>query len=140
MPKLTRAQKIITALTLGSAFLGLLGVAILVFWPFLQGPGYDRRVVANILNIEEAPRSLRILEIESPFTTDEITYCSVEIDPAEFASLLKGRDYSARSLRGTSHSVAGKVGPLFDVTTSFASWSPRTNTCPCTRTPPGVRP
>jgi hypothetical protein len=49
----------------------------------------DRRVVASAINISAPSPSLQVIACESPFTTDVLTTCWIEIDPREFPLLLK---------------------------------------------------
>jgi len=78
-------------------------------------------VVAEILNIPSAPKSLRVVACKSPFTTDVLTTCSIEITPSEFSALLLGYKFTRSPINETSYTLAAvpKVGPEFPVTVQY---------------------
>ncbi|HWQ94610.1 MAG TPA: hypothetical protein VN418_03805 [Gammaproteobacteria bacterium] len=96
-----------------------IGVAISVVWFFdiYRQP----QMVARILNIPSPPGSLRVVECESPVTTDVLTTCSVEISPDDFPLLLVGYHFEQIPAKGTSHTLGlPKVGPEFAVDVEFS--------------------
>jgi hypothetical protein len=71
-------------------------------------------MVASILNIDAAPSSLRVIACDSPFTTDVLTTCWVEIAPREFPLLLKGYRFEEWPIAGTIYGfkrVTSRVEP-----------------------------
>lgn len=82
-------------------------------------------IVAGILNIPEPPSSMRVLECESPPTTDVVTTCAIEINPEQFPKLLEGYQFQEQLANGTSHSVVGlDVGPVFSVSRKYMARPP----------------
>ena len=93
-----------------------------VFWLIViiagTGMGYqwysqsDRRVVASALNISAPPPSLQVIACESPFTTDVLTTCWIEIDPREFPLLLKGYNFEEWAITGTIYGFKRLTSPV----------------------------
>lgn len=79
---------------------------------------YRRPVtVAEILKIPSPPSTMRVVACKSPFVTDVVITCSVEIDPRQFEDLLAGYKFNHATVSQTSHTVAAgtRVGPEFQV-------------------------
>ncbi|MGH2960534.1 MAG: hypothetical protein ACRDKE_13080, partial [Solirubrobacterales bacterium] len=96
------------------------GAAILVFASFyLCG---DRAAGRSILNVWWLPGSARVLHCESPFTTDMLVSCYIEIDPADFTGLLSGRAFVSGSTQGWIHEYPRRaaLGEDFEIADSFA--------------------
>ena len=82
---------------------------------------YQRpQLVANILNIKSPPPSLEVIDCESPFTTDILTTCMINIAPDDFPKLLSGYQFEETVIQGTSYSeVFTKVGTEFPVSIHY---------------------
>lgn len=80
-------------------------------------------IVAGILKIETIPKSLKVIDCESPFTTDVLTTCAIEIAPEEFKDLLVGYEFEHSPVKRSSFSVGSTpVGPEFEVTSQYRVW------------------
>ena len=107
---------------IGKAFMWLLSalcLAVIVLWliDYLRQP----QMVANILNIKTPPKSLRVIECESPITSDVLTTCSIEISANEFPQLLAGYNFEIIPISTTSHKLGlPKVGPEFEVSIEYS--------------------
>ncbi len=79
--------------------------------------------VASILNIPSLPTSVRVIDCEDAFIpTDVVVTCSIELNPKDFPSLLRGYKFVETPTKETSHTaVPTKVGPEFPVTTEFTA-------------------
>jgi hypothetical protein len=101
-------------------FVGLVAISIIALW--LIDKYQQPQMVANILNIPSPPKSLSVLECESPITTDILTTCSIEISPNEFPLLLVGYKFEQIEINSTSHTLGvPKVGPEFPVNIEFTA-------------------
>ncbi|HXK27121.1 MAG TPA: hypothetical protein VJ646_02580 [Candidatus Binatia bacterium] len=69
-------------------------------------------MVTSILNIAAPPPTLRVIACESPFTTDVLTTCWVEIDPREFPLLLKGYRFNEWPITGTLYGFKRFTSPI----------------------------
>ena len=80
-------------------------------------------IITNILNLKALPTSLIMVNCDSIQTKLSInSTCSIEINPNDFSSLLKGRTYKENKIVGTSHSlVVPKVGEEYPVKTEYIS-------------------
>jgi len=111
---------------IGRAFIWFfvtLCLAIMILWlvDYLQQP----QMVANILNIKTPPKSLRVIECESPITTDVLTTCSIEISQNEFSQLLAGYNFEEIAINATSHTLGlPKVGSEFAVNIEYSIQPP----------------
>lgn len=85
---------------------------------------YERpKRVASILNIPALPPSTRVVDCNAAFIpTDVVDTCSIEIDPKDFPTLLRGYQFSESPTKETSHSaVFTKVGPEFPLAAEFTA-------------------
>jgi len=79
--------------------------------------------VASILNIPSLSTSVRVIDCKDAFIpTDVVVTCSIELNPKDFPSLLRGYKFVETPTKETSHTVVPtKVGPEFPVTTEFTA-------------------
>ncbi len=104
-------RRIVIGVTLVAFAIGLI---IAIAW--IIDINHRPQMVARILKIESVPQSVRVVDCESPFTTDVLTTCALEIDPDDFPLLLKGYKFTQYQTDGTSHSLGlPKVGANFDI-------------------------
>jgi hypothetical protein len=106
-------------LKIGGFAIALIAISILVLsWlDEKENPGR----VAFMLNIPSLPKSVQVLECQSPLIpTDLVLVCALEVSQEDFPELLKGFDFSQSSVVGSSHLMLyDKVGPEFPVTHQF---------------------
>ena len=77
-------------------------------------------VVRSALNLQSLPVSVRTIQCSTPFTTDVLATCAIELSPSDFPALLSGYAFTAAEASGTSHSqFLPKVGAAFPVATEF---------------------
>ena len=100
-------------------------IAITGIWAYSMAYNiYNRpnlpNLVANILEIEAPPKSLEVIDCESPFATDVLTTCAIRMEPEEFEKLLVGYQFKHTLVKHSSHSVGSvSVGPEFEVTNQY---------------------
>jgi len=91
-------------------------VSVFVFYKWS-----DRQTIKHILNVSSLPRSLSVVGCESPFTTDVLITCVVNIDPIEFSSLLGGYEYKWSAVSKTSYEVVGpRIGNEFSIANLYS--------------------
>ncbi len=97
------------------------GVAVAgIGWCSYTEPG---RMVRSILEIERIPASAHNLECRSPFTTDVLSHCYLEIDPADFEALLTGWSFRESPRSGSSHRAGiawPGLGDEFEIAIQYA--------------------
>lgn len=80
-------------------------------------------LVAGILKIETVPKSLKVIDCKSPFTTDVLSTCAIEIAPRDFEDLLVGYKFEHTPIKRSSLSVGStSVGTEFEVTSQYGVW------------------
>lgn len=82
-----------------------------------------RRIARSILKIDSLPASAHGFECRSPFTTDVLSHCYFEIDPAEFEVLLAGWRFRKSSRTGSSHREGigwPGLGEEFEIAVEYA--------------------
>lgn len=80
----------------------------------------DRERVAYMLNLTEAPSSLRVSSCTSDAWTDMSITCDISIDPMQFPELLSGYGFSRAMSEDGSHSLGlPKLGTEFAVAGAF---------------------
>jgi len=81
----------------------------------------DRAEVRSILKIWWLPSSVRVLQCNSPFTTDILAACYLEIEPTDFDRLLRGRAFISGSTGGRIHGQPNwrTLGEDFEIEYSF---------------------
>ncbi|MGY0216366.1 hypothetical protein ACWJJH_03140 [Endozoicomonadaceae bacterium StTr2] len=81
------------------------------------------QLLADELNISEAPNSLSIEECEFAITTDVLYDCVIKIDSEEFSLLLKGYEFNKTDTNTSSHSFGiFEIPPEFKVTEHYIVW------------------
>lgn len=60
--------------------------------------------IASILRLPSLPASVQGAHCEEPFTTDVLTYCSIEIAPDDFPALLEGWEFRRDLVEGDTRS------------------------------------
>ena len=74
-----------------------------------------------MLNINNYPHSLKVIKCESPFTTDVLITCAIEIDSNQFNQLLTGYKFERDKTKSTSFKVVGpNLVKEFEVTDEFS--------------------
>src|SRR5262245_43151009 len=76
------------------------------------------RRIRSILDLWWLPRSTRIVGCESPFTTDIIEACYIEIEPAD-SEQLRGRAFVPGTTSGRTNGVWPYFGDSFEIDRSF---------------------
>lgn len=101
-----------------AAGLTVMVTAALLIWWVVEEP---RRIVRSILSIEELPATTWVVRCESPFTTDVLTGCYLEIDPREFPRLLAGLPFESRVQTGHTHDYHQwrNIGENFEISTEY---------------------
>ncbi len=115
-------KAILKVITYAFASLGLL-----IMFAFAGIWVYDifnrPNLVAGILKIKTIPKSLKVIDCKSPFTTDVLTTCAIEIAPSDFEDLLVGYEFEHTPIKRSSLSVGStSVGTEFEVTSQYEVW------------------
>ncbi|MCW9706980.1 hypothetical protein [Fodinibius salsisoli] len=101
--------------------LGLGLFLLLVSFLFIYDSFRGQERIASMLDIKMSPASLRVVDCESPFATDVLVTCAIEVDSVDFTMLLEGYSYKKRAISASSYSVVGpNIGKEFEVTEEFS--------------------
>ena len=92
-------------------------VIISIFWMtcFIFSYHYERKMIANILNIPELPESFVISECDTLAFIDVHTKCAVKVEPLDFPVLINGYSYKEYKIYQSSYEIGikHKVGKEF---------------------------